>query len=772
MSGTEDLRVAFHDYRRPKAAAGVYTLAVQHQLKGHDRLDNASLPGTSQKFEIRAVRFVLDPSSVHAHYPAKGASGDFSRTLAHITLNRSILPWERLLKARGEQASTVAVPEQAPWLALMVFRGGELPEDPEGLGETVTRTVAELRDPGDGILGPDLSDEGITDAIAASRCQSIDVPADLFTALVPREEELHYLAHVRDVTTQPQARSDGEILAEGQYAVLAANRLPNRPGAYTAHLVSLEGFHGRLAPGQLPASAAAVRLCVLHSWTFTHDVAGTRDAAALLDNLVAPARGPGARENLALRLRPASKVTARSTNDAEQYTRRRLELGYTPLPYRLLSGETTYGWYRGPFVPVQAAATREFASDTPKTTADHALIYEPEHGLFDVSYAAAWTLGRTLALSDPDYSEEMTRARRELANAAVTMMAQAADPALAAAEMGDLNGRTLRELAAPGFATRLLEALARPLAPRAQTVAPARRLRLSQAAARAALAAPSRAAALEAVAERHARTLPACLDELSLLRRVPFTYLVPHPEMLPTESIRFFRVDSHWIDALLAGARAVGVHTSLDAVADTALTAGIDRLRLRAGSSGRQAGLLIRSALVEAWPVFDIIATAQGDSVGELRRDHLAPDTLLVLWDALPDEVVIREPGQGIHFGIDGNKSDDNLDSAQDDDAEDTSFLSLRQHRTGGEPGLGYSLGRDYPADKKLLTRHLRPHEGDEAPDVLALRGERGLVPALAAALDPSLDDLAPGEFALQLVNAPIEQRLTLDAAPGQETAR
>ncbi|MFD4948950.1 hypothetical protein ACFVYE_42420 [Streptomyces sp. NPDC058239] len=28
------------------------------------------------------------------------------------------------------------------------------------------------------------------------------------------------------------------------------------------------------------------------------------------------------------------------------------------------------------------------------TGADHALIYEAEHGLFDVSYASAWTLGR------------------------------------------------------------------------------------------------------------------------------------------------------------------------------------------------------------------------------------------------------------------------------------------------------------------------------------------------------------------------------------------
>ncbi|QIK09689.1 hypothetical protein G7Z12_30165 [Streptomyces sp. ID38640] len=755
MSATDDLRVAFHDYRRPKATAGVYTLTAEHHLtKDGVRVDtDAPIPATTQQFEIRAVRFVLDPSSVHAHYPAEGASGDFSRTLPHITLNRSILPWERKLLARS-------VPEQAPWLALMVFHAGELPDDPEGLGRTATRTVAELRRPGGDILGPDLSDVGVTPGIEAGRCQCVDVPADLFTTLVPREEELNYLAHVRDVSTRPQRRDDGEILTKGQYAVLAANRLPRQPGTYTAHLVSLEGFHGRLGPGQLPEDKRLVRLCVLHSWTFTSDPLGTRDASALLGNLVAPARED--RENLALRLRPQTAVEARSTADAERYAHSRLHLGYTPLSYRLLSGETTYGWYRGPFVPVLAAETRDFARDTPKTTADHALIYEPEHGLFDVSYAAAWTLGRTLALSDPDYSEEITRARRELANTATRMMALAAEPTLAAADPADLDGRTLRELAGSGFAAELVDALARPLAPAEQPPLPARRsrrTRLTRADARSTLATGPRAAALQATAERHTRTMPAWLDELTLLRRVPFHYLVPHPAMLPPESIRLFRVDGNWIEALLAGARDVGVHSSLDALADTALTAATECRRARTGSSSPAAGLLIRSELVEAWPVFDLLATADGGPVGELRRDHPAPDTLLLLLDALPDEIVIREPGQGIHFGIDSNNGDG-----------DNSVINLRDHRPGDN--LGYPLRRDYPADGGLLTRHLRRLPKDNGPDVLALRGDRGLVPALAAALDPALRDLAPGEFALQLVNAPVEQRLTLDATPGQETAR
>ncbi|MEV5508177.1 hypothetical protein [Streptomyces orinoci] len=750
MSAADDLRVAFHDYRRPVATAGVYTIRTeQHLTHNGSRLDaDSPIAPAEQRFEIRAVRFVLDPSSVHATYPPPGGSGDYSRVLPHITLNRSILPWERELRARR-------APDRAPWLAVLVVRAGELPDDPEGLGATATRTVAELRRPGPGILGPLLSDDGITPEIEATRCQTLDVPAGLFTAVVPREEELNYLAHVRDVTTAPQQRDNGEVVAEGQYAVVAANRLPREPGSWSAHLVSLEGFEGRLAPGSLPAGTQAVRLCVLHSWSFTSDPDGRVNASALLGNLVAPAHEDP--ENLVLRL--TSPAVSDSTDEAASYARRRLELGYVPVPYRLLSGETTYGWYRGPFTPVTAAPTRDFIRDEPRTTADHALIYDPEHGLFDVSYAAAWTLGRTLALSDPDYAEEITRARRELANTATRTMATAADPRLASADdPADPRGTALRELADPGFARELLDALAQPRGRSRESdpPPPEPRTRMARTEARALLASTPRQAALRAAAARQVRTLPDWLDGLRLLRRVPFAYLVPDARMLPPESLRLFRVDAAWLGALEAGARDVGVHTSLDAAVDFALTAAVDGART--GAVRPAAGLLMRSEFAHAYPVFDLWASAGGSPVAELRRDHMAPDTVLVLLDAVPDEVVIREPGQGLHFGI-------------DTDRHGNGVVNLRDINPG-DP-LGFPLGRTYPADGgSLFDHHLRPRP-DGTPDVLALRGEGGLVPALARALDPDLTDLTPGGFALQLVNAPVEQRLTVRAAADhQENTR
>src|SRR5215471_6662407 len=48
------------------------------------------------------------------------------------------------------------------------------------------------------------------------------------------------------------------------------------------------------------------------------------------------------------------------------------------------------------------------------------------------------------------------------------------------------------------------------------------------------------------------------LAHLRMLVGVPFEYLVPHPDLLPDECIRFFYVDRSWTDRVVEGANAVG----------------------------------------------------------------------------------------------------------------------------------------------------------------------------------------------------------------------
>ncbi|MCX5150666.1 hypothetical protein OHB36_28545 [Streptomyces sp. NBC_00320] len=751
-----ELHVFFHDHLIPHAGAGVYTVVATHELydENGDRLDTAPpLPVSEQAFEVRPARFVLDDGSVHAYYPPEGSSGSYDNVLPHITLTRAVLPWDRELTPNSRSRA------HAPWIALLVFRQGELPDDPGALGENVTRTVGELRvTAGSGVIGPALRWPLPAD-VEASKCRTIDVPAEVFRAVAPWQDEMYYLAHVRDVKP-PESRAGEEKIAEGRYAVVTANRFPRVPGRYVAHLVSLEGYEPHLTPDP-PAGHETVRLVSLHAWSFQHDPFGVLDTGALLKKLVDPGhQDPEGDEQLALRL--PVPPPGQGEDAATAYARRRLALGHVPVAYRTLSGELTYAWYRGPAAPVTAPEVPGQAFEQGHTTSDHALVYEREHGLFDVSYAAAWTLGRTAALADPSFASEMTRARRELANQAVVIRATAGDPARSRSGTGPgasgvrgLGG--LLELAEPADGRSLAEAFAAPPDDEAtEEPFPAEtpRPRRDRAAGEAALVSARAVELLSATAAGSARSLAEWLDRLALLHGIPFHHLVPDERMLPAESLRMFRIDRAWLKAVVAGASDLGLHTTTDLDVDRHLRAAVASRR----TPGREpeAGLLIRSALVRAWPEFPLAAYLNGEKVKILRQDRLAEDTLIALFDTVPDRVDILEPGQGIHFGID-----------------EGDVVSLRSIGGADAPPLGAPLEAYFPDPEDpdagtVFTRYLRSRPIGETPDVLRLRGDDGLVPELAGAFGREGDerDLTPAEFAVNLVNAPQLQRLTPGGAP------
>lgn len=743
MTTQPDLDVTFIDHLRPRATAGQYHVETSHVLSYPGPDAPGELAKTTTSFEVRAPQFVLDESSVHAIYPARGADGDFATVLPHITLSRAVLPWERETEWSRDT-------RRSPWMALLVLKAGELPDDPEALGLTVERVVADLCDPPEpGVAGPDIFD--LPDSALAGKCQTIDVPVEVFLGVLPHEDELYYLAHVRDVQPR-QTRADGEVLVEGKFSVVTANRFPRATGDYAVHLVSLEGCKEWLH-GTAPVACDHVRLAALWSWSFRNDETAAFDASGILANLIEP--GESEPENLALRLAPQTAPPS-SPSDAEQHAIERLRLGYVPVPYRMLSGEQTYAWYRGPGTPLTAQPVPLAETDPDgagHTTADHALIYDEHHGLFDVSYASAWTLGRTIGIADPGYAGDTVKARRSLANTAVSMMAMSASPSRAdgrsAEDVGPTGSRglgALRAIAQDRGGRRLVQALAAPQvlddpAPRVTGQ------RLSRAQARATLAEARGQTILRAAADVLTGSAPTLIDRLTLLHGVPFSYLVPDPRMLPEESLRMFRIDPNWIDALISGVCDVALSTSLDLQLAPVLSAAV---RGRGSGSTPAAGLLIYSEIVVAWPDIIVLAELDKSSVTVLRRDRLARDVLLVLFDRVPDEVVLREPGQGIHFGLD------------DGDA-----IKLRELSENGPVPLGATIvpPRWFPGPAgsgagSVVSNHLRPAWDGGEPDVLALLGDRGMVPALSGEF--RAPDLTPSQVAVQMVNAPLELRLTV----------
>ena len=257
----------------------------------------------------------------------------------------------------------------------------------------------------------------------------IDLPLTLFWQIAPTVADLELTAHTRQISlankpTGPMALkavkakdntdSGGEPL--GKTSIVFATRLPQGPQAPThdspaqggrktyAYLVSLEELEPFLPTaetGGTPAGcsftpAASLRLAVLKNWTFftTGDSAGFVNS---LEALNGPKTTAGDALNTNLRLNyngPTSVV-----GDA-------LSMGFVPLNETLRDGGQTVSWFRGPLTPYENTG---MPPTLPITSADAALIFDPTTGLLDTTLAAAWSLGRQLALQDTAFASTLYR---------------------------------------------------------------------------------------------------------------------------------------------------------------------------------------------------------------------------------------------------------------------------------------------------------------------------------------------------------------------------
>ncbi|HAB14946.1 MAG TPA: hypothetical protein DCE44_00700, partial [Verrucomicrobiales bacterium] len=178
----------------------------------------------------------------------------------------------------------------------------------------------------------------------------ITVAGDTLAALLPTADELQLLTHVR--TTEDDA----------DLAVIFSNRLPQASGASTVHLLSVEG---RYKDGRFSAPAGDVTLISLASWRFSSD----------------PAAPTFQRRMAALTVAP--------------------EPNRVPLKHRLRNGQRTVSWYRSPFSSAPAGLPHW-------DDVDHAdELLGMADGRMDVTYAAAWELGRLLTLRQKQVASQL-----------------------------------------------------------------------------------------------------------------------------------------------------------------------------------------------------------------------------------------------------------------------------------------------------------------------------------------------------------------------------
>jgi hypothetical protein len=428
--------VTFVQHQVPGLEDGSYELDVSQRITDSDDQEISEEPLERRyRFAVTGDRFSLKnpETTIASTFPASNATGEFKTVLPHVVFNSTTFPWvrtpttARLTLPPAGQDTEADVPT---WLAVLVLDDDDDPS-PDRNKLKLVPTIGVLGDLFRSVVYPDTTlgdnysyfseaknmdgleiDETIGDPV-----QTIDLPLTLWADLAPTLEDLDLSAHVRTVSIENKPAALGAetpVDPLGTFAIVIGTRLPQDNKKSYAYLVSLEGLEGFLAAsnegGKLRDPSLkmerSLRLAVLAHWTFN-----TKGGpAAFVDQLEhlndRTPNGPDA-QNTNLRLSVAEAKPPISTA---------LDAGYVPLDHEVRTSEKTVSWYRGPLSPVDQRPT---PVKLPISSPDQALVFDPTTGMFDVSLAAAWTIGRLIALQDTSYASALYAWKRGLTVAAV-----------------------------------------------------------------------------------------------------------------------------------------------------------------------------------------------------------------------------------------------------------------------------------------------------------------------------------------------------------------
>lgn len=345
------------DKIEPSAKSGKHTLSASQSV-----IQNGAAVGNyfaEQEYIISHSAFTLGAEEVFGVYPPNGEAGDFKNTIPYITFNDRTLPW-----VFGEK----------PFIALLVLKSDEV----VGQGEIAVKDLF-LSVP-DTFFPPKSCFPNVYAEDDSDFCRFIDISAQTYKDIFPSSADIPLLAHAKLLDL---SRATDEICGkDGYFSVVLANRfVPSDPDGETTcvcHLVTVFGYGE-----SIPAEFDKVRLVSLYSWNIRSHGEMGRPFITLTDGLSKNCGTIG-------------------------YGRCGGEAAIKPHYTR--TGEMTYSVYRSPLAPQEI---KEIPQLSGAHTADGRLIYDEEVGIFDVSYAAAFQLGRLITLSQPKIAEKLIAQRNE-----------------------------------------------------------------------------------------------------------------------------------------------------------------------------------------------------------------------------------------------------------------------------------------------------------------------------------------------------------------------
>ncbi|WCT10479.1 hypothetical protein [Mucilaginibacter jinjuensis] len=648
------LTTSFQAYHYPALEAGEYLVEQKLEVIS-DYAAQSVFQADSQRIYVAGERFNIPPHLVYSAFPPKDNEGLYNAVLPHIELMRSTLPWERSASLSNDK-------ERTPWLALLIVADDELDGLNAWLGGTKISDYINLHQ---------YKKELEIDTDNTQLPLFLSKPVFL-KKLLPSLSDLRLLTHVRTVKNKDPL-SMAHIPSER--AVVVANRMPVPGKKYTALLVSLENRYRNDEFDYKTDKDGFIQLAVLYKWNFTSiaDQLYKIDTAAisrilqlnqqypgdkwngvvtklykitatdkkvplirgrqefldyLINNGILPKAADDRRKELILSACTFEAATSRSllenlnvgafhlpffedkteTREINKY----LQLGSVALPHNLRAGGNTVSWYRGPLIPFDAKFP-PFDKETTQQHADELMQFNTSTGLLDLTYSAAWELGRLLFINEPKLIQQLQRWKLEY-----TQQLRLEQQRLDFPHLSSFMSKT----------------------------------------------------ETEAFPEPVAGFLAECLK----LRNIPYNYLIADERLLPEESLRFFKVDDLWLKALMYGALSLGESIAMkktNEIIDKIIADSNKSMPLTpVGQKQAIHGVLIKSEVVAGWPGLQVEAYLGKLGVALFHKVYLSDEVMLCLFANAFDHLVFYLPQGTSHFGFERRSNNQivliNADSKQE----------------------------------------------------------------------------------------------------------
>jgi hypothetical protein len=329
--------------------------------------------------------------------------------------------------------------------------------------------------------------------------------------------------------------------------------------------------------------------------------------------------------------------------------------GYTLQRYLLQTGEEAVSLYRGPLTPAYVPPISQTWWPYQSDFSTDYQVLDRELGIIDITYAVAWQLGRTLGIADQAFTAALVRLRSTVQTTARratkkdtgiqgSVKSKAETFASLAASVNKLAtlgkaapGENVSDPArrfvttnepAPGFAGGggTTKTIKHNVVQRAAFESHVIRQTAQLGSAKNTNSKPSDNATEEEVFipfndinipnSSDWQTVQTWVVSNLFLKNIPTHYLIPDPSFLQRESIKFFYIDTNWMDAFIDGALSIGNH-----------------LGERALFLSTRVGLLIQSR--SAGRCCQTSIQAKSKSILQQQVQHCTPDASMLPSDSL-----------------------------------------------------------------------------------------------------------------------------------------